>query len=75
MNKFRCYELAKSLYQQCKRQPVKGAVRDQLHRASLSVCLNLVEGSAVTGSLNQGPGNGILIRELIPKPQTLNPKP
>jgi four helix bundle protein len=46
MNNFRSYDLAKSLYQQCKRQPVKGYVRDQLLRASLSVCLNLIEGSA-----------------------------
>ncbi len=46
MNKFRTYELAKALYQQCKKQPVKGNVRDQLLRASLSVCLNLIEGSA-----------------------------
>ncbi len=46
MNKFRSYELAKSLYQKCKQLPVKGVVRDQLIRASLSVCLNLIEGSA-----------------------------
>ena len=46
METFRTAELAKTLYQLCKSQPVKGALRDQLHRASLSICLNLVEGSA-----------------------------
>ncbi len=46
MKNLRSLELAKTLYKQCKHQPVKGAIRDQLERASLSVCLNLAEGSA-----------------------------
>ncbi len=46
MKNFRCYELAKTLYTECKNAPVKGEVRDQLLRASLSICLNLIEGSA-----------------------------
>jgi len=46
MNKFRSAELAKALYRRIKLLPVKGEVKDQLHRASLSVCLNLAEGSA-----------------------------
>ena len=46
MKNFRCYQLAKELYQECKKLPLKGTQRDQLLRASLSVCLNLAEGSA-----------------------------
>ena len=46
MKNFRCYQLAKDLYQACKELPVRGHQRDQLLRASLSVCLNLAEGSA-----------------------------
>jgi four helix bundle protein len=47
MNKnFRSATLAKSLYQQCHRLNLKGTIRDQLERASLSIYLNLVEGSA-----------------------------
>jgi len=46
MKNFRCYQLAKDLYQECKQLPVKGCQRDQLIRASLSICLNLAEGSA-----------------------------
>jgi len=38
--------MAKSLYQKCKKLPIKGSARDQLLRASLSICLNLAEGSA-----------------------------
>ena len=46
MKNFRCYELAKTLYTECKKVPLKGEVRDQLLRSSLSICLNLIEGSA-----------------------------
>ena len=46
MKNFRCYQLAKDLYRACKKQPLKGTQRDQLIRASLSICLNLAEGSA-----------------------------
>ena len=38
--------MAKDLHQSCKTLPVKGAARDQLLRATLSICLNLAEGSA-----------------------------
>jgi len=43
---FRAAAMAKSLYQQCTQLSTKGAIKDQLERASLSVYLNLVEGSA-----------------------------
>ena len=46
MKHFRCYNLSTELYQKCKKLPVRGAQRDQLIRASLSICLNLAEGSA-----------------------------
>ena len=46
MKNFRCYQLAKDLYRACKETPLRGTQRDQLLRASLSVCLNLAEGSA-----------------------------
>jgi len=46
MKNFRCYQLAKELYKAAQGQPVKGAAKDQLVRASLSVYLNLIEGTA-----------------------------
>jgi four helix bundle protein len=49
MKNFKTYQLAKKLYQDCKCIPIKGEIRDQLERATLSVCLNLSEGSAKDG--------------------------
>jgi len=46
LKNFRTYHLAKELYQLCQRIPCKAPVKDQLRRASLSVILNLAEGSA-----------------------------
>jgi len=46
MKNFRCYQLAKELYKLVQTQPIKGEARSQLVRASMSVCLNLIEGSA-----------------------------
>ncbi len=46
IKEFRSAQLAKALYQKCHRLPLKGNIRDQLERASLSIYLNLVEGSA-----------------------------
>ena len=45
LKNFRTYQLALNLYRQC--EDLKGPrhMRDQLSRASLSVCLNLAEGS------------------------------
>jgi four helix bundle protein len=45
LKNFRCYQMAKKLYSLCIKLSVKGPARDQLHRASLSVMLNLAEGS------------------------------
>lgn len=45
LEKFRAYQQAKAIYQDQKSLRLKGAVRDQLERASLSICLNLAEGS------------------------------
>lgn len=44
-NNFRSYQLAKELYQKCERIRAKTHIKNQLDRASLSVLLNLSEGS------------------------------
>ena len=49
MKNFRTYQLAKELFHSLKHVKVKGAMHDQLDRASLSIVLNLAEGSAKTG--------------------------
>jgi four helix bundle protein len=46
MKNFRCYQLAKTQYQSIQKTKVPYHMRNQLDRASLSVCLNLAEGSA-----------------------------
>ena len=43
---FRTYHLSKELYQRCTKVKAPSYVRDQLLRASLSVVLNIAEGSA-----------------------------
>ena len=45
LTNFHTYQLAKKLYQDCIKLRTKNYVRDQLERASFSVCLNLAEGS------------------------------
>lgn len=42
---FQAYDLAVQLYQHCERLKAKSYFKDQLHRASLSIVLNLAEGS------------------------------
>jgi four helix bundle protein len=42
---FLAYDLAVELYRECEQLPAKYHVRDQLLRASLSIVLNLAEGS------------------------------
>ncbi len=49
MQNFRTYQLAKALFHNLKVLNVKGEMKDQLERASLSIVLNLAEGSAKTG--------------------------
>ena len=46
MKNFRCYQMAKDLYKLVQTEPLKGESRDQMVRASLRSCLNLIEGSA-----------------------------
>jgi four helix bundle protein len=49
MKNFRTYQMALELYREGKKLELKGEIRDQLERASLSVVLNLAEGSAKMG--------------------------
>jgi hypothetical protein len=49
MKNFRTYQMALELYRQGKSQPMKGELKDQFERASLSVVLNLAEGSGKIG--------------------------
>ena len=46
MKQFRTYQLAKELFHDLKVLKVNAVMRDQLDRASLSIVLNLAEGSA-----------------------------
>ena len=41
---FRTYELARQFFKECQRSEVRGAIKNQLDRAVLSVPLNLAEG-------------------------------
>ena len=41
---FRTYELASLFYKECQKLEVRGAIKNQLDRASLSIPLNLAEG-------------------------------
>ena len=45
LKNFRCYQMAKEIHQLTEKLPIKGEVRSQLSRATLSIVLNLAEGS------------------------------
>jgi four helix bundle protein len=49
MQKFRTFQMAKVLYLETKKLRLRGAVRDQLERAALSIATNLAEGSGKIG--------------------------
>ena len=50
MKNFRTYQLAKHFRVEVLRMNLKGNMKDQADRASLSIILNLAEGSAKTGA-------------------------
>src|SRR4051812_43588458 len=45
MKNFRTYQLALALHRKCEELSVRGELKDQLGRATLSIVLNLAEGS------------------------------
>jgi four helix bundle protein len=45
LKNFRTYHLAKEFYEECETIKCKAHIKDQLSRASLSVVLNIAEGS------------------------------
>ncbi len=53
LKNFRTYELAKELYKQGVRIKTGYTIKNQLHRALLSVVLNLAEGSGKTSFKDQ----------------------
>ncbi len=46
LEKFVTYQLALDFFKECEQIKVRGELKSQLHRASLSIVLNLSEGSA-----------------------------
>ena len=45
LSNFRTYQLAKQLYLSCQELKLRDPIRDQMERASLSIVLNLAEGT------------------------------
>ena len=59
LNNFRSYQKALELYKPCEVMKAKAYLKDQLERASLSVVLNLAEGSAKTSAKDRARFYGI----------------
>ena len=51
LKKFRCYQSSVEFFHQTQALPLSSHLKDQMHRAASSVCLNLAEGAGKT-SLN-----------------------
>lgn len=49
MQNFRTYQMAKEFFLEGKKLKLRGASKDQFDRASLSIALNLMEGSGKSG--------------------------
>ena len=51
---FIVYQLAKEFYQDSRKLKLKGELKDQFDRASLSVVLNIAEGAGKRSAVDQG---------------------
>jgi len=64
LKNFRSYQMSLALYRKCEHIKSKHYLKDQLLRASLSVCLNLAEGSAKSSIKDRKRFYGIALASL-----------